>query len=253
MSRSIAERLELLLRLEEDEVDERLAILHQRVDGQLPDDAPERADEDLLDGRLDLVLLADEPFRGGPDLGRLAADLEDRGRVHPDPDALGGHAVVEVDRRWIGLERQPERPVDDRDDDRAGADHDPDPVIGQGGDLAGLLADLRAASARDDQRLVRPGDLVAPRDVDDQEDDDDDDRERREDAATSEVEQTVEHRIASFRECGSGPAPAGVRSSVGCCRSGLGCRSGVRRRAVHRPRPSRGRASPVRRSTRTWP
>ena len=138
--------------------------------------------EDVLDDRVDRALVGfEEPFGGITDGLVVGADLERGDALDGDLDALAGHGVGEVHVDLAGGQLEPADLVDERhDDDAAAAD-----------DLEVLLP-VRAlvALARDDQGLVRAGDLVAAADVRHDQDDDDDDEEDRQDAAADEVERS---------------------------------------------------------------
>ena len=69
----------------------------QLLDGQRADDRAERALEDVLDDRVDLLLLRlEEAFGGVADRLVVGADLERRDALDRDLDALPGHRVGEV-------------------------------------------------------------------------------------------------------------------------------------------------------------
>ena len=81
--------LDLLLEL--------LPVVVQLLDGQRADDRAERALEDVLDDRVDLVLALHEPLGGGPDGLLVAADLERGDALDGDLDALLVTGVRELD------------------------------------------------------------------------------------------------------------------------------------------------------------
>ena len=113
----------------------------------------------------------EEAFRGVADGLVVGADLERGDALDRDLDALAGHGVGEVHVDLAGGQLEPADLVDERQDDDAAAADDLE-----------VLAPVRllVALAGHDQRLVRPGDLVAAADVaDDQDDDDDDEEDRR--------------------------------------------------------------------------
>ena len=81
--------LDLLLEL--------LAVVVELLDRQRADDRPERALEDVLDDRLDLVVAVQEPLGRVADRLLVAADLDRRDALDRDLDALLGDRVREVD------------------------------------------------------------------------------------------------------------------------------------------------------------
>ena len=81
--------LDLLLEL--------LAVVVELLDGQRADDRAQRALEDVLDDRLDLLVAVEEPLGGVADRLLVAADLDRRDALDGDLDALLGDGVGEVD------------------------------------------------------------------------------------------------------------------------------------------------------------
>ena len=62
------------------------------------DDRAQRAGQHLLGERLDVVLLAEEPLGGEPDLVGVAADLDDRDALDVQLDALAGDRAADLHR-----------------------------------------------------------------------------------------------------------------------------------------------------------
>ena len=123
----------------------------------VPDDRAERALEDVLDDRVDLLLLRLEEALGGvADRLVVGADLERGDALDGDLDALPGDGVGEVDVDLARGQLELADLVEERqDDDALAAD-----------DLEAAPRRRRARRAgRDDQRLVRAGDLVAAAEV----------------------------------------------------------------------------------------
>ena len=103
--------LDLLLEL--------LAVVVELLDGQRADDRAERALEDVLDDRLDLLVAVLEPLGGVADRLLVAADLDRRDALDRDLDALLGHGVGEVDVDLARGQVEPAQLVDQRQDDDA--------------------------------------------------------------------------------------------------------------------------------------
>ena len=160
------------------------------LDRQRADDRPERALEDVLDDRVDLLLgRLEEALGGVPDRLVVGADLERGDALDRDLDALAGHGVGEVHV------------------DLAGGQLELADLVEQGQHDDALAADdLEAAPRRrpgrrpagPDQRLVCAGDLVAAAEVGEQERDDDDGDEDDDDARV-EAQEVKHPRSLRFR------------------------------------------------------
>ena len=87
-----------VLRLVGHPLGERRAVADDLLDGQAADDGAQRAGEHLLGERLDVLLLAQEPLGGQPDLVGVAADLHDRDALDVELDALAGHRAADLHR-----------------------------------------------------------------------------------------------------------------------------------------------------------
>src|SRR4029078_4508804 len=73
---------------------ELLAVEVELLDGQRPDDRPERTLEDVLDDRIDRVVLRFQEALGGvPDRLLVGPDLERRDALDRDLDALARDGV----------------------------------------------------------------------------------------------------------------------------------------------------------------
>jgi hypothetical protein len=165
---------------------ELLAVEVELLDGERADDRAQRALEHVLDDGVDGLLLGlEEPFRRVADGLVVGTDLERRDTLHRDLDALAGDGVGEVDVDLPRGELELADLMDEWQDDHAATAHDLEvaPPVRRPVALTGH-----------DQRLVRPGDLVATADVADDQDDHDDGQEDREDSSADEVEEPVKHR-----------------------------------------------------------
>ena len=103
---------------------ELLAVEVQLLDRERADDRAERALEDVLDDRVDLLLLGVEEALGGvPDRLVVGADLERRDALDRDLDALARHRVGEVDVDLAGRQLELADLVEQgQDDDALAAD-----------------------------------------------------------------------------------------------------------------------------------
>ena len=159
---------------------ELLAVEVELLDGQRPDDRTERALEDVLDDRVDLVVAClEEAFGRVADGLVVGADLEGGDALDGDLDALPGDGVREVDVDLASGQLELADLVDQGQDDDAAAADDLEALA-----AVGALVPLAA----DDQCLVGAGDLVAAADVRHDQDDDDDDEEDRDHPAPDERE-----------------------------------------------------------------
>src|SRR5690606_27007691 len=136
------------------------------LDGQPPDDGPERAGQHLTGEDVDLVLLAEEALGGGPDELLAAADLDDRDALERAADAVGRHRGGHRHADLAAGQVDDVEPLDEGHDEDAGAHDD---LLAGGVVGAGL-----ALAAGDDERLV------GARDPDAADDEDDDQRDQGE-------------------------------------------------------------------------
>ena len=99
---------------------ELLAVEVELLDRQRADDRAQRALEDVLDDRVDLLLLGfEEPLGGVPDRLVVGADLERRDALDRDLDALPRHGVGEVHVDLAGGQLELADLVEERQDDDA--------------------------------------------------------------------------------------------------------------------------------------
>ena len=125
----------------------------------------------------------EEALGGVPDRLVVGADLERRDALDRDLDALAGDGVGEVDVDLARGQLQLADLVEQRQDDDALAADDLEP---------GLALAERRRPTRPDERLVRPGDLVAAAEVGDEQDEDDD-REEDDERPPADEAQDVTH------------------------------------------------------------
>ena len=144
-----AGRLRRLLR-------QRLAVADELLDGEPADDPADVPREDLRDPLAHRVRVVQEPLGRVRDRRVVGPDLERDDAAETDRDALRGVAV-DVRDQLVEVEPELTGRLDHRPDEHALAGRD-DPVLLH---LVGALASL-AALARDDERLVRLGDLEPP-------------------------------------------------------------------------------------------
>ncbi len=119
-----------------------LRLFDDLLDGELADDTAQMALHHQANQRLPLVEgLAQELLGGRADAGVVVAHLELRNGLDPHRDTLIRVEILlrrDVERHQ--LQREPLRPLDDREDERAAADDDA----------------RQLGATVDDQRLVRP-------------------------------------------------------------------------------------------------
>ena len=144
---------------------EPIAVGDELLDREGPGDGAEGPFEDLLDHRLDLAVgLADESLGGRAQPFGLARDLEHRLSRDEHADALLRHGLVLVGESDLDLtcrELESAHLVDERPDERTGADDNLDALIVRGDELSGFVADRAAAGPGDDERFVRARHPVA--------------------------------------------------------------------------------------------
>ena len=122
-----------------------------------------------------LVACVEETLRGVAQRLDIAADLERRDALHIDLDALARDRVGEPHLDLTDRQLQTADLVDQRQHERAAAHDDLDAlVVDSRHELAPFVTHLGAARSGHDQRLVRVGDAVPARDVEDEQRDDDD-------------------------------------------------------------------------------
>ena len=133
---------EVALRRVLDLLQQLLAVHDQLLDRQRADDGAERALEDVLDDRIDLLVAGVQEALGGvADRVHVAPDLERGDALDVDLDALAGDRVRQLDADLARGQLELADLVDEGQHQRAAADHDADAlVVRVGGDRLALAS-----------------------------------------------------------------------------------------------------------------